>query len=101
MTYQGDELPPDVAANLMKFIRQRDGEIEVIDREDFLDFIIDNCRRYPALQGLLKVDGDAAMDYYERTGKVPSGIRLIKTTTRDGDNVTELEIIDGVDTSEL
>ena len=40
---------------------------------------------------------DAVNEHYQRTGKVPAGLRLIKTETREGDNVTKLEIIDGSD----
>jgi hypothetical protein len=92
-----DDLPPEILAKFMSYLGKVEGEIRVTDPEGFMDFVFEYRDRYPVLQEFLTVDWDAVNEHYQRTGKVPSGIRLIKTETREGDNVTKLEIIDGSD----
>ncbi len=87
-----DSLPPEIIAKLMSLLHEVNGEFEVIDDRQFVDFVKENENRYPALRGLLKLSDDAIRAHIERTGKAPPGIRAIRTTTSDDSNVTKLEI---------
>ena len=96
---QDDEnnLPPEIGAKLMRFLREKaDGEFEVIDMEGLVKFIAEHGERYPVLQSLVKINEDALIEHYKRTGEVPPGIKLIKTSTREGENVTYIEILHGL-----
>ena len=91
------ELPPEILTKFLSYLGKVEGDIRVTDTEGFIGFVLEYRDRYPVLQDFLTVNWDAVNEHYQRTGKVPAGLRLIKTETREGDNVTKLEIIDGSD----
>jgi hypothetical protein len=92
MTKFQDELPPEIGAKLLTFLREEDGEFHVADMQGLVQFIVEYGDRYPTLLNLVKVNEEFVVEHFERTGEVLPGIKLIKTTTREGDNVTKLEI---------
>jgi hypothetical protein len=70
------------------------GEFQVADKR-LLNFVAEYGQQHPALLGLFKINEEAVVEHFNRTGEVPPGVKLIKTTTREGDNVTKLEIFRG------
>lgn len=95
MNAHRDELPPEIGAKLMTFLRETNGQFEVADMQGFLEFIVEFGEQHPMLLDLIKVNKEAVVDHFERTGEVLPGIKLVKTTTREGHNVTKLEIFRG------
>ncbi|MEX0880892.1 MAG: hypothetical protein WD451_14325, partial [Thermoanaerobaculia bacterium] len=94
-------LPPALLAEFKSFLREKsDGEVEVVDDRGFVDFVYEHREQYPFLGGLLKLNEDAIREHVERTGEAPAGLKVIKQTTREGDNVTKLEILWGEGTRE-
>jgi hypothetical protein len=90
------DLPPEIGTKLMAFLRETNGKFEVADREGFLNFVTEYGQQYPVLLGLVKINQEALVEHFEKTGEVPPGIELIKLTTgEEGDNVTKLEIFRG------
>jgi hypothetical protein len=90
------DLPSEIVERLRSFVRETDdGEIELIDKPGALGFIAEHCEQYPALLGLLSVNWDAIRKHYEDTGEIPPGVELVRTRTRPGENVTQLEILRG------
>ena len=88
-------LPPELLERFMSFLRDVDGQIEVIDGPGFVGFVMEHYNEYPVLLNMIKLNEEALTEHYERTGEVPPGVKLIKKTTREGENVTKLEIIHG------
>lgn len=87
------DLPPEISAKLMSFLREANGTFEVADREGLFNFVAEYAERYPALLALVKINQEALVEHFEKTGEVLPGVELIKTTTGEGgDNVTTLEI---------
>ena len=54
-----------------------------------------NGRAYPSLMNLVKLNEPEVIRHFQETGEVPPGVKVIKTTTVPGQNVTELEIFHG------
>jgi len=90
-----DEPPPEIGAKLMTFLREANGGFQVADMRGLVKFVAEYGDRHPALLSLLDVNEEAVVEHFKRTGEVPPGVRVIKTTTREGDNVTKLEIFRG------
>lgn len=90
-----DDLPPGIGAKLMTFLRETNGGYEVADMEGLVKFIAQHCERHPVLMSLLKIDYDAVVEHFKRTGEVLPGMRIIHTETPEGSNVTKLEIFRG------
>ena len=88
-------LPPQIQATVMSFMREVEGEYEINDMEGFVLFIVKNMNEYPDLKNLLKIDEDALVGRYERTGEVPPGVKLVRTTQEEGSNVVGLEVLHG------
>lgn len=95
MNAHKDELPPEIGAKLMTFLRETNGEFQVADMQGLLNFVAEYGQRHPVLLELVKIKEEAVVEHFKRTGEVPPGLRVIKTTTRDGDNVMKLEIFRG------
>jgi hypothetical protein len=92
--HQG-QLPPEIAAKLMTFLREENGEFQVADIQGLLNFVAEYGERHPALLELFKLNEEAVVEHFKRTGEVPPGVKVVHTTTREGDNVTKLEIFQG------
>lgn len=90
-----EDLPPEIAKQLMSFLREVDGEFEVVDMFGLVQFIARNGDRYPVLYNLVKVNGNALIEHHQNTGEVLPGTKLIHTTTEEGSNVTRVEILRG------
>ena len=95
MTDSYDDLPPDVAARFMEFVRHVDGEYQVHDLQGLVNFIAEHAEEYPQLLNLVQLDGDALVKHYKETGEVPPGVKLVGKATRDGSNVVDLTVIHG------
>ena len=90
-----DELPSEIGAKLMTFLRESNGEFEVADMEGLVKFVVEHGERHPVLRDLFRINYDAVVEHFKRTGEVLPGMRIIHTETREGDNVTKLEIFRG------
>ena len=90
-----DDLPPDLAAQLMEFVCDVEGEYQVQDMQWLANFILQHQEEYPQLLNLIQIDEDAVVEYYKKTGEVPPGVKLVRTTTREGNNVVDLSVIHG------
>ena len=90
-----DELPPELRAQFLTFMREVDGEFEVADKEGLVKFVAEYGERYPVLLSLFSIDKEVAVEHFKGTGEVLPGMRIIHTSTREGDNVTKLEIFRG------
>lgn len=87
-------LPDDLKAQFLGFLRETDGRFEVSDFEGLVKFIALHHSKYPALLDLISINESAVVDHFERTGEVPPGIKLVRTT-RESENVTRLEVRHG------
>ncbi len=75
------DLPSELVAELLRFLREVNGEITVADTQGLLRFIVEHGVQYPVLFNLLEVNRGAIVEHFERTGTVPPGVRLSRTTT--------------------
>jgi hypothetical protein len=89
-------LPEDIQRRFLMLIHfHDDGTWECPDRRAFVDFILDNADAHPALLEFVCVDEERLMRHVRETGDVPPGIKIIKTSTAEGDNVTQLRVFHG------
>ena len=95
MAQDWSDLPPEISAKLMACLRETNGEFEVADMEGLVKLVAEYGKEHPVLTSLLKIDYDAVVEHFKRTGEVLPGMRIIHTETREGDNVTKLEIFRG------
>ena len=77
------DLPPELRTEFLSFLREVNGEFEVADTRGLLMFIAEHGEQYPALFNLLEINEGAVIEHFERTGQVPPGVQLTRTTTRD------------------
>jgi hypothetical protein len=91
----GDDLPPEIGAQLLTFLREVNGQFEVADKEGLVKFVAEYGERYPPLLDLFSINKEAALEHFKRTGEVLPGMKIVHTNTREGDNVTKLEIFRG------
>src|SRR5688572_24355440 len=80
------DLPPDLQAEFLSFLREVDDQVEVADMQGLVGFIAKHVKQYPALFNLIEINWDFVVDRFERTGEVPPGIMLSRTTTREALN---------------
>lgn len=90
-----DELPEEVARELMSFLIDVDGDLRVNDVSGFLTFVAHHSENYASLLELIKVDEEAVIAHFEETGEVPPGLKLVGKTTEAHSNVTHLQILRG------
>lgn len=96
MEKPGNDLPREVIERVLSFCTEdASGNQQVHDREGLVAFVFENSERYPALLNLLKVDEDRLTQHIQETGQVPPGVKIVKTTTAEGSNVTRVEIVHG------
>lgn len=88
-------LPDTLQTQLMSFLGEIDGELQVIDMAGFVSFVVEHGENYPELYSLVSLNKRAAVEHYEATGEVPPGVKLVRTTTEEGSNVVGLEILRG------
>lgn len=89
------DLPPEIGAKLMTFLREENGKFEVADLQGLLSFVAEYGDRHPALLELFKLNEEAVVQHFKQTGEIPPGVKIVHTTTREGDNVTKLEVFHG------
>lgn len=80
------DLPPELGAEFLSFLREADDQFEVADAQGLLSFIAAHAKQYPFLLDLLEINMDAVVERFERTGDVPPGIMLTRTTTSEASN---------------
>lgn len=91
-----DELPVEIVERLLSFCTtDAAGHQQVVDSKGLVAFVLENADRYPALLNAVKVDQDRLTRHIQHTGEVPPGVKLVKTTTEDGSNVTRMQIVHG------
>ena len=90
-----NSLPEDLQAQFLSFLREENGQFNVLDKDGLIRFLAENGEKYPALLGLLQIDKDAVVNHFKETGEVLPGMKIIHTSTQDGSNVTTLEIHHG------
>ena len=95
MAEDWSNFPPEIAAKLMSLLREANGTFEVSDMEGLIKLIAQHGAEYPLLQTLISIDYEAVVEHFKRTGEVLPGMRIIHTETREGENVTKLEIFRG------
>ena len=96
MTNQERDLPEEIIQRVLSFCSvDADGSMAVEDMRGLVAFILENADTYPALRNLVSVNKDALTKHIEETGEVPPGVKLIKTTTIEGSNVTSVRIVHG------
>jgi hypothetical protein len=78
------DLPPELGTEFLSYLSEVNGEFEVADTQGLLMFIVEHGEQYPALYNLFELNEEAVVEHFERTGQVPPGIQLSRTTTRDG-----------------
>lgn len=88
-------LPPEIHAKLMTFLREENDEVQVADPQGLVNFVAEYGDRHPALRELVQLNEEAVLEHFKRTGEAPPGVKIVHTTTREGDNVTNLEIFHG------
>jgi hypothetical protein len=89
------KLPKELAARLMTFLRETgEDEFEIVDMAGLVKFIGEHGKEYPFLFNMLQINEDALQAYFEQTGEVPPGIKMVRTTN-EGGNVTRLEVLHG------
>jgi hypothetical protein len=89
-----ENLPSDLKQTMLRFLREKDDGFEVVDMLGLVNFIVEHGTTYPALYTLVKINEEAVIDHYKRTGEVPPGIKLIHKT-QESDKVTRLEVLRG------
>jgi hypothetical protein len=80
------DLSPELQAEFLSFLREVDDQFEVADMQGLVGFIAKHIEQYPALFNLIEINWDFIVNRFERTGEVPPGIRLTRTTTREALN---------------
>jgi len=95
MSGSQNTLPPDLRAKFMSFLREVNGQFELVDKEGLILFVAEHGKQYPELLGLFQLNEDALVEHYEKTGEVPPGVKLIRKTTQEGSNVVGLEVLRG------
>jgi hypothetical protein len=90
------KLPEDLAAELMSLLREtEDGNYEITDMGRLVRLVVAHGDTYPFLRDLIKVDEAALTAHIERTGEVPPGVKVTRTTQEKGSSVTHLEVVHG------
>jgi len=89
------DLPPELGAKFLSFLREVNGEYKVADMVGLVKFVAEHGLQYPDLFNLFEINEEAIVEHFKRTGEVPPGVKMIVTTTHDDDNVTELEVFHG------
>ena len=85
------DLPPELGAEFLNFLREVDENYEVADAQGLLSFIVEHAKQYPYLLDLFEINLDAVVERFERTGEVPPGILLTRTTSERSNEYTYLE----------
>jgi len=87
-----DELPPELGAQFLTFLREVNGQFEVVDKEGLVKFVAEHGKEYPVLLSLFSIDKEAVVEHFKKTGEVLPGMKIVHTSTREGENVTKLEV---------
>ena len=89
------KFPAEIQAKLMSLLHEVDGEYEIADMKAFIEFVAANGAAYPELLAFVNINETALADHYETTGEVPPGVKMVRTTSHEGSNVVELEVVHG------
>ena len=89
------DLPPELGDKFLSFLREVNGQFEVADMRGLCRFILEHGEQYPALFNFIELNEEVVVENFKRSGEVPPGVKLIQTSTREGDNVTELRVFHG------
>ena len=96
MSERFEDLPQEIRDRVWSFIGEReDGAFPEDDMRGLIAFIVENADAYPALLNLVQVNEDKVVEHAKEIGEVPPGIKIIKTATAEGENVTHVRIFHG------
>lgn len=96
MSDRFDDLPAEIQERVWSFIVEReDGTFDVPDRRGLIAFIVENADAYPSLLNLVKVNEERVIEHAKETGEVLPGVKIVKTRTVEGENVTDVRIYHG------
>jgi len=96
MSNRFEDLPIEIQDRVWSFVREHeDGTREVRDMRGLIAFIVENAEQYPSLLNLVKIDEDRVIQHAKETGEVPPGVKIVKTSTVEGENVTQVRIFHG------
>jgi hypothetical protein len=94
MSSDDEKIPPEIGQQLLSFVREVDGDFEIVDMKGLVNFIQEHGKQYPTLLKLININEQAIVEHYQKTGEVPPGIKLVRKT-REDDKVTKLEVFRG------
>jgi hypothetical protein len=77
------DLPPELRTEFLSFLSEVNGQFEVADTRGLLVFIAEHGEAYPALFNLVEINEESVIEHFDRTGQVPPGVELTRTTTRE------------------
>lgn len=90
-----EDLPPEVREKLLSYCRVEDEQVRVVDLDGLLRYIVEQGGQYPVLHSLVKIDKEFLIERFKQTGELPAGVKMIRKTTQEGDNLTKLDIFHG------
>jgi hypothetical protein len=89
------DLPPELATKFLSFLREEGGTFQVADMDGLLKFVGERAEKYPALLNIFTINEEFVVEHFKKTGELPPGVKVAKTTTTEGNNVIKLEIFRG------
>jgi hypothetical protein len=93
-----NDLPPEVTNKLLALVHEgADGTITISDTEAFMRFVKEYGPKYPEIREMVKLDDAAVQKHYEKTGRVPAGIKATRIVERPESNVIDVQVIYGKD----
>ena len=96
MSNHHPDLPDEIIERVLSYCTvDASGHQTVSDMRGFVAFIVENADAHPALLNLVSINEDAVTKHIQETGEVPPGIKLIKTSTAEGSNLTKVQIVHG------
>jgi hypothetical protein len=98
MSHNPDELPPEIIRQVLAFRTEHEDGSQTTDTIGLVKFVRDNMDQYPALRKLIQINEEAVIKHVQETGQPVPGVKVIKTTTAEGSNVTTLEIFQDLST---
>lgn len=89
-----EDLPDDLRAEFLSFLKEVNGEWEVADMMGLVGFIATHHKQYPDLLKLVRLNEEWAIKHFQETGEVPPGVKIVKRT-EVSPKVTQVEIFHG------
>ena len=88
------DVPPEIRAQIIALLREVDDEYEITDMAAMVSLIVEHGKKYPSLYKLMRIDNDAVVAHFRKTGEVIPGIQIVQTSTDEGE-LTKMAIFRG------